>query len=271
LLIMNELHEKTEGGTDMVKNFPELLPVEPRVLEHHPVAWEQARRTLFRQKLPAWYLRAARWEDPQVDEPHRHIFSHRLRRALQQRLVDLHVAMRDQELRADAHSQAVQVRDLQSQFRSTIARFTNEAAKPLDYLIWTHADLVVDATFAAAWYAETLDPFGYWKMGTRFSEERLAPLFVRVYHELMSMSLCVDLQQFTRFDLSKPEKVGDWITNQPVSIKSLWPRREGVKYFESIPKPTHVWTSEQLMLQDYVGIYLAEDVEDYLTRPLIKP
>jgi len=48
LLIMNELQEKTEGGTDMVKNFPELLSVTPRVLEHHPAAWETARRTLFR-------------------------------------------------------------------------------------------------------------------------------------------------------------------------------------------------------------------------------
>lgn len=271
MLIMNELHEKTEGGTDMVKNFPGLLSVSPRVLEHHPVTWETARRTLFRHKLPAWYLQAARWEDPQVDEPHRHIFSHRLRRALQSRLVDLHVTMRDQELRADAHSQAVQVRDLQSLLRATIARAAIAAAKPLDYLIWSQTNLAVDATFAEAWYAETLDSSGYWTMGMRFSEYRLTPLFVRVYQELMAMSLCVDLQQFTRFDLSKPEKVGDWITNQPVSIKSLWPRREGVKYFESIPKPTHVCTSEQLMLQDYVGIYLAEDVEDYLTRPLIQP
>ena len=64
-------------------------------------------------------------------------------------------------------------------------------------------------------------------------------------------------------------KRGDWITNNPKTIKSWWPRRK-TKYKEGPPKETSTYTVEDLKFMGYIGIYLDEDVEDYYNLPIVK-
>lgn len=252
-MIMNELHKFEGGDTSTVTKTSGLLQLEPAVHTVTPPTWAQARKELFIHKQPAWYLQAARLVSPCPDTPHGSIFSDRLRRKLHQRRADLCAVMAGQDIRLGADER-------QQQFSSALANFANETTDPLDYLIWTFACLSAPDVCSSAWHDETLD------VADPFSESRLQQLFVCVYHELMSMSTAVNLQLLTRFDITQPTRSGDWVTNHPGGLVGFWPRREGVRYFASIPMPTHMYKSEALLSQGIVGIYLAEDVEHYSER-----
>lgn len=61
-----------------------------------------------------------------------------------------------------------------------------------------------------------------------------------------------------------------WITNQPKSIKSLWPRRIGVEYIEGPPKATSVYSVEELAEQKLIGVYVRMNEEEYRKLPLAR-
>lgn len=59
-----------------------------------------------------------------------------------------------------------------------------------------------------------------------------------------------------------------WVTNQPKSIKGLWPRRIGVVYVEGPPKATESRTSEELTNEGLVGVYVDMPEVEYRKLPL---
>lgn len=62
---------------------------------------------------------------------------------------------------------------------------------------------------------------------------------------------------------------GDWITNVPKNIKSLWPRRN-VKMVQGEPKATETFSVDDLKSRGIVGAYLDEDIpEGIKSRELI--
>mgnify|MGYP000423423815 CR=1 FL=1 len=63
---------------------------------------------------------------------------------------------------------------------------------------------------------------------------------------------------------------GDWISNQPKTIKSYWPRRS-VKIVEGEPKLLTEWVKDYNVDNPLVGIYLDEDLDKPLKEyPLCK-
>jgi len=54
---------------------------------------------------------------------------------------------------------------------------------------------------------------------------------------------------------------GDWLTNNPKTIHSWWPRR-AVKMKQGPPKATESKSQEDLIKMGLVGIYLDEDLEN---------
>ena len=52
---------------------------------------------------------------------------------------------------------------------------------------------------------------------------------------------------------------GTWLTNNPKTMKSWYPRR-AVMLYEGDPKATDTYTVEELKKQGLVGIYLGEDL-----------
>lgn len=61
-----------------------------------------------------------------------------------------------------------------------------------------------------------------------------------------------------------------WITNNPKSVKNLWPRRFGVEYIEGAPKATDIYSVEELRAQNIIGVYVNINKETYNRLPLIK-
>lgn len=61
-----------------------------------------------------------------------------------------------------------------------------------------------------------------------------------------------------------------WITNNPKSVKSLWPRRFGVEYIEGAPKATDIYSVEELRAQNIIGVYANISKDTYNKLPLIK-
>lgn len=61
-----------------------------------------------------------------------------------------------------------------------------------------------------------------------------------------------------------------WITNNPKSVKSLWPRRFGVEYIEGAPKATDTYSVDDLVKQNIIGVYVNISKETYDKLPLIK-
>lgn len=55
-------------------------------------------------------------------------------------------------------------------------------------------------------------------------------------------------------------KQGHWLTNNPKTIKSWYPRR-AVKLYEGDPKATDTYSVDELKSMGIVGIYLDEDLE----------
>ena len=56
-----------------------------------------------------------------------------------------------------------------------------------------------------------------------------------------------------------PKHKGDWLTNNPKTIRSWYPRRS-VKMVEGKPKETGEYTVEELESKGMIGIYLDEDL-----------
>jgi hypothetical protein len=61
-----------------------------------------------------------------------------------------------------------------------------------------------------------------------------------------------------------------WITNQPRSLKSLWPRRVGVEYIEGPPHATPTYSSEELASKGYIGVYVNITKEEHSQLPLAR-
>jgi hypothetical protein len=263
---MNELHKEEAGGSPTVQNTAKLFePNGPRRYEL-PETWESQKRKLRPHRLIAWYSNVVYYHAaPRSEEPHSAIFSDRLRRYLPRRAADLHSSLWHQQAVASSGLRA-QLLDTRHQLDSCLARLANEATSPLDYLLWSTACNVAHDVYVLEWCtadeAANVD---------RFSHGRLHPLFTRVYHELMVHSTAFNLQQHLRRDPNKPCEVGDWVTNHPKGLQSFWPRRKGVKYFESVPMPSFAHTSQALLEQGNVGIYLAADVDSYFQMPQARP
>lgn len=60
-----------------------------------------------------------------------------------------------------------------------------------------------------------------------------------------------------------------WITNHPKSVKGLWPRRDGVEYIEGMPKATLVYSVEDLIKQNIIGVYVDMTPEEYYKLHII--
>lgn len=61
-----------------------------------------------------------------------------------------------------------------------------------------------------------------------------------------------------------------WITNHPKPLKSMWPRRAGVKYIEGFPNPTDRYTVEELLKMGIIGVYVDMPLSAYRKLPIIK-
>ena len=61
-----------------------------------------------------------------------------------------------------------------------------------------------------------------------------------------------------------------WVTNNPKTIKSLWPRRSGVEYLQGPPKATFKYTAEELAKTGLVGVYVDMPEASYRALPVVR-
>jgi len=55
----------------------------------------------------------------------------------------------------------------------------------------------------------------------------------------------------------------NWITNHPKPLKGMWPRRVGCEYIEGDPKSTATYSTEELKVKGYIGVYVDMPIEEY--------